>query len=741
MDREQRVRARLTRRNFLALAGLAATSLVATACGGASATPTATAGTTTTSSATSTTAAGSSSAATTSAASTTSATQAAATTTAASASARPSGGTPAASGSPTASASSSSSSSAANVPAKFQDAPMLADQVMAGKLPAVAQRVPKTPMVITQVEKVGEYGGAWRMALVGGGDTALLLRTIGYEFLVRVDPDWKDIVPNVAASYTASPDAREFTFKLREGMKWSDGQSFDADDIMFWYEDVALNKELSPGGIGAWLTTGGKPGTVTKVDQYTVKFNFPNPNGLFLQNLASGFTGNPPTQYPAHYLKQFHKKYADPAKLDQLMKENQAADWVKLFQLKGASVPGTSYNAVYSNPDLPVLNGWIITTPYGTGNRVTCERNPFYWKVDTAGNQLPYIDKVNYDVLQDPQPLVLKAANGEIDMQDRNLATNQNKPVLTDNQQKGQFHFFETVPSSMNTMMVGLNLTHKNQTLRQVFQNRDFRIGLSYALKRQEIIDTVYVGQGEPWQGAPRKEMPFYNEQLAKQYTEYDVAKANAALDKAFSKKDAQGFRLGPDGKRITFSIEVAGASDPTWADALKLVVGYWQQVGIDSQMKNEDRALLFTRKDANEHDAVIWGGDSGLKDAYLRPYWYLPMSVDSDFWAPAWSTWYYNRSGAGAQTPPEEPPDPIKQQQALYDQLQATADPAKQADFMKQILAIAPDQFWVIGISLPSNGYGVVKNNFHNVPKTMFSTGGPYINPAPTNTCQYFFE
>ncbi|MGN6564860.1 MAG: ABC transporter substrate-binding protein, partial [Thermomicrobiales bacterium] len=259
MDREQRVRAQLTRRNFLALAGLAATSLVATACGGASATPTATAGAATTSSTSSTTAAGSSSAAT-SAASTASTTQAAATTTAA-ATARPSGGTPAASGSPAASASSSSSSSssAANVPTSFQDAPALADQTKSGKLPAVVQRVPKNPIVITPVEKVGKYGGTWRMALVGGGDTALLLRTIGYEFLVRVDPDWKEIIPNVAASYTASPDAKEFTFKLREGMKWSDGQPFDADDIMFWYEDVALNKELSPGGIGAWLTTGGKP--------------------------------------------------------------------------------------------------------------------------------------------------------------------------------------------------------------------------------------------------------------------------------------------------------------------------------------------------------------------------------------------------------------------------------------------------------------------------------------------------
>ncbi len=237
------------------------------------------------------------------------------------------------------------------------------------------------------------------------------------------------------------------------------------------------------------------------------------------------------------------------------------------------------------------------------------ERNPFFYKVDPEGNQLPYIDRATYDVVQDKETLVLKAVNGEIDMQERNIASLQNKAVFTDNRQKGNYGFYETIPSSMNTTIIALNLTHKDPTKRQVFQNKDFRIGLSHAINRQEVIDVVFVSQGEPWQAAPRKESELYSEKLAKQYTEYDARRANEHLDKVLPQKDGQGMRLGPDGKRFSFQIEAQGTEQ---IDSLVLLQGYLQKVGIDMQVKAEDRALLYTRKNANEHDAVIWGGDGG---------------------------------------------------------------------------------------------------------------------------------
>jgi ABC-type transport system substrate-binding protein len=714
----------LSRRHFLrlsGLAGIAGVGALITACGSTSPTATTAAkstassttaapASTTSSAATTATSAAAGGAATTKAASTTSAVSSSATST---------------------SATASTSASTPSIPASFKEAPTLADQVKAGKLPPVEQRIPKVPRVVQPNESVGKFGGTWRTALVGGQDTAWLTRTLGYDFLVRWDPTWKQIIPNIAASFQANPDATEFTFKLREGMKWSDGQPFGVDDMLFYAEDVYGNSELT-------TSKGTNPFTIAKVDDLTFTIKFEKPNGLFMQNLATP-SGADWTRFPAHYLKQFHKKYADAAKLDQLVKDNKAENWVKLFRLKGWGVPGTPYDALWSNPDLPTLYGWKIVEPYGNGTRVTCERNPFYWKVDPEGNQLPYIDKIAYDVLQDPQPLVLKVANGEIDFHDRHINNNQNKAVLADNQQKGQYHFVDTVPSGANTTAIAFNLTHKDPAMRKLFQDKNFRIALSYAIDRKQIIDTVFVGQGEPWQDAPQKESVYYYEPLATQYTAYDAAKANQLLDQAGYKKGSDGMRTRPDGQKISFVIEVsATGTDATNSDVMKIVVDQWQKVGIGAQLKPEDRSLLYTRKDANECDCAIWGGSGGLLDAILDPRNYFPFSHESNF-AEAWFVWYDKPSNP--QTPPEEPPAPTKQQMELYQNgVLGSGDPAKQKDAFMEILKIAQDQFYVIGITLPSSGYAIVKNNFKNVPKEM-PDAWLYPTPAPTNPEQYYFE
>ena len=616
---------------------------------------------------------------------------------------------------------------------RYQEAPQLAELVKQGKLPPVDQRLPVTPVVLQPVEKAGVHGGTWRTALLGGQDTAWLVRTIGYDNLVRWSRDWKTVEPNVAESFDVSPDASQVTFKLRKGLRWSDGEPFTADDIVFWYDDYLTNTELNPGGVSEWMTANGQPGTVTKLDEYTVVFKFGAPNGLLLQRLATP-DGQDAVRYPRHYLQQFHKKY-NP-NVDQLVASAGAPDWMTLFRQKGTTIPGTPYDARWQNPDLPTVNAWIATNPYGQGTRVVAERNPYYWKLDPDGRQLPYIDRVVYDVMQDKEVLTLKAVNGEIDMMSRHFNTLQNKAVFTENMDKGQYHFFDTIPSSMNTMIIALNLNHKDPTMRQIFQNKNFRIGLSHAINRKEIIDLVYIGQGEPYQAGPRPESPLYNERLARQYTEYDPEKANQFLDQAgYTQRDGDGFRLAPNGQRISFEVETTSGANPEWTDALKLIQDYWKQVGIDIQVKPEDRSLLYTRKEANEHDAVVWSGDGGL-EVTLEPRWYFPFSNESNF-AQAWRVWY--NPGGNPRTTPEEPPADVKRQMQLYDQLKATGDEQKQQELMKQLLDISADQFYVIGISLPATSWGLVKNNFHNVPNRVLDAW-LYPAPAPTDPPQYFF-
>ena len=616
------------------------------------------------------------------------------------------------------------------------EAPALAEMVAAGSLPAVEERLPANPKVVEPVESLGQYGGTWHMGLRGGQDNALLVRTMAYEHLVRWTPDWTGIEPNIAEAYEASDDATEYTFHLREGTKWSDGEPFTADDIVFWAEDIIGNAEFEAAhNVPNWLTANGEPVTVEKVDDYTVKFIFAGPNGLFLQRLATP-SGADLTRWPKHYCSQFHPDY-NADNLDALITEADATDWVNLMELKCAGVPGTPYDARWQNGDLPSLNPWILTTAYGAGTQVVAERNPYYWKVDSDGRQLPYIDKIVYDVGEDVDVLVLKALNGEIDMQDRHIGTLANKAVFADNMEAGGYGFYETIPSGMNTIAIALNLTHKDPVRREMFQNKDFRIALSQAINRQEIIDVVYVGQGEPYQLAPRPTSPFYNEQLAKQYTEYDPDMANEILDGLYPDKNDDGIRIGPDGEPLTLVVDVT-SNQQDRIDALGLIQGYWKAVGVNMLINSMDRSLLYTRKDSNEHDVSVWGGDGGL-DVILEPRWYFPYSGES-LYAEAWQSWFNNPTGEGSLTPPEEPPAGPKQQMELYNQIQATGDAAQQDEFMKQILEIATDEFYAIGISLGPNGYGIVRNNFHNVPSPIPGSW-LYPNPGPTNPEQYWVE
>ncbi|MGN6483952.1 MAG: ABC transporter substrate-binding protein, partial [Thermomicrobiales bacterium] len=260
----------------------------------------------------------------------------------------------------------------------------------------------------------------------------------------------------------------------------------------------------------------------------------------------------------------------------------------------------------------------------------------------------------------------------------------------------------------------------------------------SHAINRQEIIDTVYVSQGEPWQLAPRRETPFFNETLAKQYTEHDTAKANEFLDKVLPEKDGSGMRLLSDGSKLTIAIEVATGLDPATIDATNLIVGYLQAVGIDAQIKTEDRSLLYTRKESNDHDAVIWGGDGGYNDAIPDPRWYMPLSTESNFAIP-WAIWYGKNSNALSE--PEEPPAEVQEQMKIYDQLKATPDPEQQNALMAQLLEVAVEQFYALGIGLPGPGYGIAKNSMHNLPPDGMPDAYVYMTPGPANPQTFYYE
>jgi peptide/nickel transport system substrate-binding protein len=268
--------------------------------------------------------------------------------------------------------------------------------------------------------------------------------------------------------------------------------------------------------------------------------------------------------------------------------------------------------------------------------------------------------------------------------------------------------------------------------LRKMFQDKRFRIALSYAINRKDAINVVYVNQGQPAQPAPLKQTKYYDEAFTTQYTQYDPKQANSLLDEmGLTKKDSSGMRLRPDGKPLLIAVEVVTALQPEWTDYLQLVKKYWAAVGVNMVLKEEERSIFYARKLANEHDAGIWGGDGGLS-LPLEMRWYFPFS-DESIYAVPWALWFQSNGKTG-----EEPPAETKKQMDLYNQVVQTGDPAKQDDLIKQILAISKDQFYCIGLSTPINGYGIQRNDFHNVTQTMF---GAWLwpTPGPDHPEQYF--
>ncbi|MFD1717588.1 ABC transporter substrate-binding protein [Georgenia deserti] len=616
--------------------------------------------------------------------------------------------------------------------AKGPEAPSLAQRVEAGDLPPLEERLPATPMVLEPLEEMGRYGGDLRMLMSSVGSD-LLNATIGYENLVRWKSDatqltQDQVIPNVAEDFEISPDGTEFTFTLRDGLRWSDGEPFTAEDILFWFHDVISNEELTPDGLPEWLNTGGEePLVVEQTGERTVVFRFSAPNGLFLVNLATQ-RGDIVTGFPRHYLEQFHKDYADD--IDGVVEQEDAEDWVDLFFTKAdrADPPGL----FWQNPEVPTLNAWVITEAITSDSqRVVAERNPYYWKTDPDGSQLPYLDRVTFHMVTDPEAQVVEVTNGNVDLVERGINTLRNKPVFADAREDAGIEFFDTIPQQMNQMIIMVNLTHQDPALREVFSDRDFRIGLSYALDRQEIIDTVFARQGEPWQAAPRPESPFYNETLATQYTEHDLELAAEHLDRVVPDTDADGMRLRPDGRRLRFQIEVS-TDFPDLVDALEFVRNQWAQVGVDIGIKSQDATLFGERMEANAHDACVWIGGGGLGPT-LDPFYYMPYNFNTRYAMP-WYRWYINPDSEQA----EEPPEPARRQLELYGELLRTPDQQGQIDLMAQITDIAAEQFYCMGVALREREYGVAATRVRNIPSSTVN-GWLYAGMMPANPQQYF--
>jgi len=542
------------------------------------------------------------------------------------------------------------------IPSSFKEAPQLGELVKAGKLPPVASRLPAEPLVLKPLESIGRYGGTWRRAFIGPSDGENGNRIMASDKLLFWDPTGSKIVPSVAKSHELSADGKTTTLFLRKGMKWSDGAPFTADDFVFWFEDLYGNKDIVPSPIPD-MSAGGKPGRLVKIDETTVQFQFDNPNYLF-PSLLAGDTligggqavrqsnGNTYAAYaPAHYLKQFLPKYSSEAEVNRRAREAGFDNWVRMLHVR---------KDWQLNPELPTLGPWKTVRPINTPTWAM-DRNPYYYVVDTEGNQLPYIDKVIMSLAENIEVVNLKAMAGEFDLQERHIDLAK-LPVILENRDRGKYdvHLDLAYNGADTTLHINMNHT-ADAEVGKWLGTADFRRALSLGIDRDQLNETFWLGLATPGSTAPAEVMPESpGPEWRKKWSVLDIAQANRMLDGlGLTKKDSEGYRVRTDnGQRLVIQLTAVKAF-MDWPAHAQMIAQQWRKIGIYGDVKEQERGLAFQRASAGDHHILVWT-NGGTELLYLYPLWALPVSTANGSYGPETARWYASNGAQG--TKPSDP-------------------------------------------------------------------------------------
>jgi peptide/nickel transport system substrate-binding protein len=478
----------------------------------------------------------------------------------------------------------------------MKETPMFADQVKSGALPPVDKRIPQQPWVVKEFaggDGPGQQGGQINTLIASARDTRLMT-VYSYTRLIVYDDKFK-LKPDILESYEEK-DGREFTFKLRAGHKWSDGQPFTTEDFRFFWEDVASNKDLSSGGPNVELLVDGQPPKVEIIDPLTIRYTWDKPNPYFIESQARAA---PLFLFrPAHYLKKFHAKYTPEAEILKSARGAQQS-WVSIYRRLDVMYPN-------DNIDMPTLNPWVGITP-SPAQRFVYLRNPYYHRIDEKGQQLPYVDRMIFTVAA-TNLVPAKAGLGEADLQPRYLNM-RDYTFLQKSAQTSGMNVRLWEAGSGSQLALYPNLTANDPEWRKLMRDVRFRRALSLAIDREELNQVVYIGLAKPSNNTimPRSEL--FKPEYATKWADYDPKLANKLLDEiGLTKKDSQGFRLLPNGRPATIVVEHA-SEETEDNDTLALIADNWKKIGIKMLSKPQTRDNLRLRTSSGEALMTAFAG------------------------------------------------------------------------------------------------------------------------------------
>ncbi len=512
----------------------------------------------------------------------------------------------------------------------FQENPAIAElnARIAGNpdLPPLAERLPDEPLVMAPYDEIGRYGGVLDVlsnATEAGTSDFLSVRHVN---LVRISDDLQTIVPNVAKDWTWNDDFTELTFFLRKGHKWSDGAPFTAEDVKFWYDDLALDENVSPKPRDYVLVAGERM-QVEVIDPQTVKFILPAPKPGLLAHFATSYAQG---FQPKHFLGQFHPKHnPDADKYAQSLGfENGYAAIAAYF---GNSDWTDTPTPMLAHPDkvdglpkatVPTLESHIYTRDTTEGRHLVA--NPYFHVVDTAGNQLPYINEQDEVYINENEVRILKLVNAEVDYKSQSVRL-PSAPILLDGQEKGDYTIDLRPTIAMPTF--SFNVTSEDLEKRKVFGDLRFRQAMSVAMNREEINEVAFFGLGTPKQYTGFSPEPeFIPDEWKQHYAQYDPDLANRLLDEVgLADTDGDGMRELPNGEKLVLDIRFA--TQGVSGKVVELVAQHWTDVGVQTTFKEVTPDEYRSAQSSNQLDVGAWQKGLpllmilGLNESFVAPF------------------------------------------------------------------------------------------------------------------------
>jgi peptide/nickel transport system substrate-binding protein len=576
-----------------------------------------------------------------------------------------------------------------------------------GELPPIHARLPQVPRIVNlsgMSRKPGVHGGSVRM-LVGGPKDVRYMTIFGYARLVGYDEKF-NLQPDILQSYEVV-EGRIFTFHLRPGHKWSDGEPLTAEDFRYCLEDVLTHEKLSPGGLSPYLRAGGEGPVFEAIDQFTVRYTWKEPNPDFLPRLAAAQPLY--MAMPAHFLKKYHKKYRPEEELEAEVKKAKAKNWAALHNKKKQQ-----YRP--ENPDLPVLDPWRnLTKP--PAEQFVFERNPYFHRVDENGLQLPYADLFLLNVSA-AGIIPAKTGAGESDLQGTGIEFH-DYTFLKEAEHRHSFQVKLWKQARGSRIALLPNLNHQDETWRNILQDVRFRRALSLAIDRHEINMAVFFGLAQQSADTLLPESPLYRPEYAAAWSLYDPKRANALLDEmGLTQRDSEDIRLLPDGRQAQIIVESAGESTLE-TDVLELVGDHWRKIGIKLFVSTSQRDVFRSRTIAGQTMMGIWTGlDNGIATADMSPEELAPITETQLQW-PIWGQ-YYETAGEKGEAPT------LKEARELVDllrQWRRSATLEERRDIWHRMLALYTDQVFSIGTVNGALQPIVVSSKLRNVPeKALYS-------------------